>query len=408
MPVMKSFLDHLQCSACGRRFSADQLHTVCRECGKVLFARYDLPAARKSMPRDFSGRPPTMWRYRELMPVREQMNIVSLGEGMTPLLHAARLGRAYGFEQLFIKDEGLNPTGTFKARGMSAAVSRARELGVRTIVAPSAGNAAGALAAYGAAAGIETSVFMPADAPQINKIESAVCGARVYLVEGLISDAAKLVQRIGPERGWFDVSTLKEPYRVEGKKTMGFELAEQFDWQLPDAIIYPTGGGTGMIGMWKAFDELEQLGWIGKERPKMISVQAAGCAPIVQAFTEARTESEPWQDAHTIAAGLRVPHAFADYLILRTIRQSGGTAIAVGDEEIVACIRDVARLEGLFVCPEGAATVAAFKHLAARGFLHPEQRVVLFNTGSGLKYAELVQSEFPLLDPSDPNPLNNF
>ncbi|MBV8356922.1 MAG: threonine synthase [Deltaproteobacteria bacterium] len=398
---MRSFLDHLQCTACGRDFSADQLHTVCPDCGKVLFARYDLSSARKSMPRDFSHRPPTMWRYQELMPVREQANIVSLGEGMTPLLHAARIGRAYGFDRLFIKEEGLNPTGTFKARGMSAAVSRARELGVRSIAAPSAGNAAGALAAYGAAAGVETSVFMPADAPEINKIESAVCGAKVYLVDGLIGDAAQIVRQAGAKRGWFDLSTLKEPYRVEGKKTMGFELAEQLGWQLPDAIIYPTGGGTGMLGMWKAFDELEQLGWLGKERPKMISVQAAGCAPIVRALLEGKAESEAWQGAYTIAAGLRVPHAFADYLILRTIRESDGTAIAISDDEIVESIREVARLEGLFVCPEGAAAVAAFKHLAAQGYLHPEQRVVLFNTGSGLKYAELVKSEFHRLNPSD-------
>jgi threonine synthase len=398
---MKSFLDHLQCTACSRQFKADEVWTVCPECGKVLFAAYDLRSAGKSMTRDFSKRLPTMWRYGELMPVREEANIVSLGEGMTPLLRAARLGHAYGFDRLFIKEEGLNPTGTFKARGMSAAVSRAMELGIRSIAAPSAGNAAGALAAYGAAAGIETSVFMPADAPEINKVESAVCGARVYLVDGLISDAAKIVRQAGPQRGWFDLSTLKEPYRVEGKKTMGFELAEQFDWRLPDAIIYPTGGGTGLIGMWKAFDELEQLGWIGKQRPKMISVQAAGCAPIVRAWQQGKAESEPWADARTIAAGLRVPHAFADYLILSTIRLSGGTAIAVTDNEIMDCIREVASLEGLFMCPEGAATVAAFKHLAAEGCLCPEERVVLFNTGCGLKYAELVKSDFRGLDPSD-------
>jgi threonine synthase len=400
---MKSFLDHLQCTACSRDFNADQLRTVCPACGKVLFACYDLLSARKAMSRDFSRRPLTMWRYSELMPVRDQANIISLGEGMTPLLHAARLGRAYGFDRLFIKEEGLNPTGTFKARGMSAAVSRAKELRVRSIAAPSAGNAAGALAAYGAAAGIEISVFMPADAPEINKIESAVYGARVYLVDGLISDAAQIVRQAGPRRGWFDLSTLKEPYRVEGKKTMGFELAEQFGWQLPDAIIYPTGGGTGMLGMWKAFDELEQLGWLRKERPKMISVQAAGCAPIVRAFLDGQVQSEAWPDAYTIAAGLRVPHAFADYLILRTIRESGGTAIAVGDDEIIESIREVARLEGLFICPEGAAAVAAFKHLSAQGYLRPEQRVVLFNTGSGLKYPELVKSEFKRVNSSNPD-----
>ncbi|MBV8774529.1 MAG: threonine synthase, partial [Deltaproteobacteria bacterium] len=285
---MKSFLDHLQCTACARRFDADQIQTICSACGKVLFARYDLQAAAKSITRDFGRCPPTMWRYRELLPVRNETNIVSLGEGMTPLLCAARLGGMYGFDRLFIKDEGLNPTGTFKARGMSAAVSRAKELGVRSIAVPSAGNAAGALAAYGAAAGIETSVFMPADAPQLNKIEATVYGSGVHLVDGLISDAAKMMLQAGSQRAWFDMSTLKEPYRVEGKKTMGFELAEQLDWRLPDVIIYPTGGGTGMIGMWKAFDELEQLGWIGKERPKMISVQAAGCAPIVRAWQDGK------------------------------------------------------------------------------------------------------------------------
>ncbi len=398
---MKSLLDHLECTACGGRFNADDLHTVCPDCAKVLFARYDLGAAQGLSPRDLSGRTWTMWRYRELMPVRDEANIVTLGEGMTPLLRASRLGRAYGFDHLFIKEEGLNPTGTFKARGMSAALSRAKELGVSSVAAPSAGNAAGAMAAYGAAAGIETSVFMPADAPEINRLESHVCGAHVYLVKGLISDAARIVQRAGPKHRWFDVSTLKEPYRVEGKKTMGLEIAEQFQWQLPDAIIYPTGGGTGLIGMWKAFDELTQLGWIGERRPKMISVQAAGCAPIVQALLDGRSASEPWANAQTIAAGLRVPHAFADYLILRTIRESAGTAIAVTDAEILDAMRELARLEGLFLCPEGAATLAAFTHLAATGFLHPGERVVLFNTGSGLKYSNLVRGEFPIIDPAD-------
>jgi threonine synthase len=398
---MKSLLDHLQCTACSRRYSADDLHTICPDCGKVLFARYDVAAGSRLSPHSLDGRSATMWRYRELMPIRDEANIVTLGEGMTPLLRAARLGRLFGFGQLFIKEEGLNPTGSFKARGMSTALSRAKELGVNSVATPSAGNAAGALAAYGAAAGMETAVFIPIDAPEINKIESSVCGAKVYLAKGLISDAAKILHEVGPKRGWFDVSTLKEPYRVEGKKTMGFELAEQFRWQLPEAIIYPTGGGTGIIGMWKAFEELEQLGWIDERRPKMISVQAAGCAPIVQAFLEHRSESEPWQNAQTIASGLRVPHAFADYLILRTIRESGGTAIAVSDAEMTSAMYELARTEGLFACPEGAATLAAFKHLATSGFLHPDERVVLFNTGSGLKYAHLTQAEFRIIDPLD-------
>jgi threonine synthase len=398
---MKSLLDHLECTACSARYSADALHTVCPDCGKVLFARYDLRALQGLSPRDLNGRTWTMWRYRELMPVRDEANIVTLGEGMTPLLRARRLGSAYGFDHLFIKEEGLNPTGTFKARGMSAALSRAKELGVSSVATPSAGNAAGAMAAYGAAAGIETSVFMPADAPEINWLESYVCGARVYLVKGLIGDAARIVQRVGPKHRWFDLSTLKEPYRVEGKKTMGLEIAEQFQWQLPEVIIYPTGGGTGLIGMWKAFDELTQLGWLGNQRPKMISVQAAGCAPIVRAFLDGRTASDPWTNAQTIAAGLRVPHAFAAYLILRTIRDSAGTALAVTDAEILDAMRELARLEGLFVCPEGAATLAAFKRLATSGFLHPNERVVLFNTGSGLKYSHLVQGEFSTIDPGD-------
>jgi len=398
---MKSLLDHLECTACGGRYSADELHTVCPDCGKVLFARYDLRALKGLSPRDLNGRTWTMWRYRELMPVRDEANIVTLGEGMTPLLRTRRLGSAYGFDHLFIKEEGLNPTGTFKARGMSAALSRAKELGVSSVATPSAGNAAGAMAAYGAAAGIETSVFMPADAPEIIRLESYVCGARVYLVKGLIGDAARIVQRIGPKHRWFDLSTLREPYRVEGKKTMGLEIAEQFNWQLPEVIIYPTGGGTGLIGMWKAFDELTQLGWLGNQRPKMISVQAAGCAPSVRALLDGRTASDPWTNAQTIAAGLRVPHAFADYLILRTIRDSAGTALAVTDAEILDAMRELARLEGLFVCPEGAATLAAFKRLATSGFLHPNQRVVLFNTGSGLKYSPLVPGEFTAIAPGD-------
>ncbi len=398
---MESFLDHLECTGCGRTFNADQIHTVCEECNKVLFARYNLPAARNSMKRDLSGRAKTMWRYRELLPVRTESNIVSLGEGMTPLLRAERLGKVYGFHRLFIKDEGLNPTGSFKARGMSAAVSRAKELGIVKIAVPSAGNAAGALAAYGAAAGIETSVCMPADAPQINQVESAVCGSRVYLVDGLITHAATIVAHASAGSGWFDISTLREPYRLEGKKTLGFELAEQLDWQLPDVIIYPTGGGTGMIGMWKAFEELEQLGWIGNQRPKIISVQAAGCSPIVRAWQQDKAYSEPWTGAQTIAAGLRVPRAFADYLILQVIRGSGGVAIAVTDEEILQSIRETARLEGIFMCPEGAATIAAFKRLTNCGLLRPEQSVVLFNTAAGLKYSQLIRLQCPRIDPSD-------
>ncbi len=400
---MTSYLSHLECTHCGRRYSADELHTVCPNCGKVLFARYDLERARKDFSKqDLAGREWTMWRWRELMPVRDEANIVTLGEGMTPLLHLKRLGQANGSDRLFVKEEGLNPTGSFKARGQSAAVSRAKELGVKTIALPSAGNAAGAAAAYGAAAGMQTYVFMPQDAPAINKIESVICGAHVYLVNGLIGDAGKIVRELGTARSWFDVSTLKEPYRAEGKKTMGLELAEQFGWDLPEAIIYPTGGGTGIIGMWKAFEELEQLGWIGARRPKMISVQASGCAPVVRALKEGNATAEPWPNAQTIAAGLRVPYPFADYLILRSVRESGGTAIAVSDKEIRAAMDEWARLEGMFVSPESAATHAAYKRLAASRFLKADERVVLFNTGSGLKYPELVQVELQVLEPNDP------
>jgi threonine synthase len=400
---MISFLSHLECTSCTARYAADELHTVCPKCGKVLFARYGLEAGRRTLsPGHLARRQWTMWRWGALLPVRDETNIVTLGEGMTPLLHVKRLGREYGFGDLYVKEEGLNPTGSFKARGLSAAVSRAKELGVRAIAIPSAGNAAGAAAAYGAAAGMQTFVFMPEDAPEINKIESSICGAQVYLVSGLISDAANIVRQLGREREWFDLSTLKEPYRVEGKKTMGLELAEQFGWDLPEAVIYPTGGGTGIIGMWKAFEELEQLGWIGNDRPKMISVQASGCAPIVKAFEGREERAQFWQDAHTIADGLRVPHPFADYLILRAIRESRGTAVAVDDDEIREAMSEWAQLEGMFVSPESAATYAAFKRLVRTGFLLPRERVVLFNTGSGLKYPGLVKAHFPVLDPNDP------
>lgn len=397
-----SFLSHLECTNCANTYSADELHNTCPNCGKVLYARYDLASLREQLkPDDLKGRVSTLWRWHELLPVRSPDDIITLGEGGTPLLHARVLGKAHGFEQLYIKEEGLNPTGSFKARGMAVAVSRAHELGVTKVATPSAGNAAGALAAYGAAAGMETYVFMPQDAPDINKLESVITGAHVYLVNGLISDAGKIVKTLAPKRGWFDVSTLKEPYRAEGKKTMGLELAEQLNWQLPDAIIYPTGGGTGLIGMWKAFDELEQLGWIGGARPKMISVQAAGCAPIVTAFNAGTATAAPWQNAQTIADGLRVPSPFADYLILNILRASHGTALTVTDDEIRIAMSELARREGLYVAPEGAATYAAFQHLVSDGFLQSNERVILFNTGTGLKYPQLVQAPFPILDSND-------
>lgn len=401
---MKSYQSHLECTNCGKTFSAEEIHTTCPDCGKVLYARYDLDAARKHFTKDDPRkRAGNMWRWFEIMPVRDESNVVTLGEGYTPLLPAQNLGRQFGATQLFIKEEGLNPTGSFKARGLSAAVSKAKELGVRAIGMPSAGNAGAALAAYSARAGINAYIFIPEDTPEMMKKEGFVYGAQVYLVKGLINDAGKIVRDHAEARGWFDVSTLKEPYRAEGKKTMGLELAEHFDWELPDAILYPTGAGTGIVGMWKAFEELEAMGWIGSKRPKMISVQAAGCAPIVKAFHDGARHAELWQNAHTLAPGIRVPVAIADYLMLDAMRASGGTGVLVFDQEILDAIYEIARLEGIFSAPEGAATYAGYKKLIVSGFLKPEDKVVLFNTGSGLKTPELVRAESPTLDPRDPN-----
>jgi threonine synthase len=390
---------HLECSKCGHKHDADKVQTVCEECGKPLFAKYDLEAVKDAVSTaDLVGREASMWRYWELLPVKDKANKVSLGEGWTPLTRVKRLGKAIGLPDLWIKDEGIIPTGTFKARGLAMAVSKAKELGIEKLALPSAGNAAGAMTAYGARAGMESYVFMPMDAPDVNKIECQIVGAKVVLVNGLITDAGKMVGDGTAEMGWFPLSTLKEPYRVEGKKTMGIEVAEQFDWSLPDVIIYPTGGGTGIIGMWKVFDELEKLGWIGSERPRMVSVQAAGCAPIPKAFDEGKKESEFWQGAETLAAGLRVPHALGDFLVLNAARESGGSALAVTDEEIMEDVGQIAREEGLFVCPEGAATFSALKHLIADGKVDKDEKVVLFNTGSGLKYTTLFEVDAPVFD----------
>jgi len=397
-----SYLTHLECSKCGKRFDADRLQTVCDACGKPLFARYDLDAAGAALTkRMLVGREASMWRYFELLPVRDRRNIVSLGEGWTPLTAAPRLGGEIGLPHLWIKDEGVIPTGTFKARGLAMAISKAKELGVKRVALPSAGNAAGALAAYGARAGMEVFVFMPEDAPKVNAVESQVTGARVVLVRGLITDAGRLVADGAEEMGWFSVSTLKEPYRVEGKKTMGLEVAEQMGWTLPDVIVYPTGGGTGIIGMWKVFDEMEQLGWIGSERPRMVSVQAEGCAPIPRAYEAGAEESEFWEGAETLAAGLRVPKALGDFLILRAVRESGGTALAVSDDEIMDAVGLMARKEGVFACPEGAATLAALRRLVEDGQVDRDERVVLFNTGSGLKYTDLFEVDAPVADPRE-------
>jgi threonine synthase len=388
-------VSHLECSLCQKRFEGGQVHNLC-SCGGALLVRYDLEAVRKSWSRkDLAQAKPDLWRYWPVLPVNKRESVVSLGEGMTPLVETKRLGAALGAKDLWVKDEGLNPTGSFKARGMTAAISMARELGITKIAVPSAGNAASAAAAYSAAAGMEAHIFMPIDVPQANFIECKALGAHVTLVNGLISDCAKIVTERKDKEGWFDVSTLKEPYRIEGKKTMGYEVAEQMNWQLPDAIFYPTGGGVGLIGMWKAFDELETLGWIGPKRPKMIAVQAAGCQPVVKAFEKGERRAEFWQNASTVAAGLRVPKPLGDTLILDALRDSHGTALAIEDSEIIDAGIELASHEGIFAAPEGAACVAAVRKLLASGFLKPDERMVIYNTGSGLKYLESYAERFP-------------
>jgi threonine synthase len=386
-PAGESALTHLECTYCGELHDADRLQTVCSACGKVLYAQYDLAKARHTLTREsLARRRWDMWRYQEMLPVRDPANIVALGEGLTPLLLAPRAGDAAGAPKLLIKDEGKNPTGSFKARGLGAAVSRAKELGVTAIALPSAGNAGSAAAAYGAAAGLEVHLFMPRDVPETNRVECLAYGANVTLVDGLINDAGARVRERAPRHGWFDVSTLKEPYRQEGKKTMGYELAEQLGWTLPDVIVYPTGGGTGIVGMWKAFAEMEALGLIGPERPRMVTVQAEGCAPIVRAFERGERHAEPWQNAQTAAAGLRVPVAIGDYLILGALRESGGTAVTVSEDEFRDAQLELGRLEGMYAAPEGAATYAGLKKLVERGVVTPEHLVVLFQTGMGIKY----------------------
>ena len=380
---------HLECAACHLEHEARRLLNLCRECGKPLLVRYDLDQAGRTLTKEsLPGRRPDLWRYREVLPVENEANLVSLGEGWTPLLQAKRLGKELGIEELYIKDESQNPTQSFKARGMSAAVSMAKELGAQKLAVPSAGNAAGALAAYAARAGMECFIFMPDDTPRANVVECEQTGAHVTLMQGLITDCGAEVARRKEAEGWFDVSTLKEPYRVEGKKTLGYELAEQFDWQLPDVIIYPTGGGTGLIGMWKAFDEMEQLGWIDSRRPRMVTVQASGCAPIVRAFENGERFAAEFPDAETVASGLRVPKAIGDFLILDAIRASKGTAVTVTDEELIAATREVGAAEGIFCAPEGAACLPALQKLLANGDISREERIVLFNTGAGVKYME--------------------
>lgn len=385
---------YLECTRCGEHLPADRPQNVCPKDGGVLYVRYDLASLKgKLHPENLSGRAATMWRYAEVLP---DVIPVTLGEGFTPMLPSRE------YPNVFIKDEGLNPTGSFKARGMSAAVTMARHYGLKKLAAPSAGNAGGALAAYAAAAGIEAHIFMPKDVPIANRMECDYYGAHVTLVDGLISDCGRMVAERKDKECWFDVSTLKEPFRVEGKKTMGYEVAEQLGWKLPQGIVYPTGGGVGLIGMWKAFDEMEQLGWIGPDRPKMVTVQAAGCAPIVKAWEAGKSAAEMWPDATTFASGLRVPKAYGDYLILDILKKSLGTAVAATDDEILDAVRHWATVEGVFAAPEGAASLVAYNKLLASGFFGAEDVVVMFNTGTAYKYLDMMEAKRRTVRPEPP------
>jgi threonine synthase len=381
---------HLECALCGLHHEAGVIQNLCTACGKPLLVRYDLEKAGSSLtPTVLTGRESSLWRYSEVLPLNDPRNRVSFGEGWTPLLRAERLGSTLPINlDLYIKDEGQNPTQSFKARGMTAAISMARELGVKKVAVPSAGNAAGAMAAYAARAGMEAYIFMPSDTPRANIVECEQTGANVTLVDGHITDCGKMVAERKDAEGWFDVSTLKEPYRVEGKKTMGYELAEQFKWSLPDVILYPTGGGTGLIGMWKAFDEMQQMGWIDSKRPRMVTVQSATCAPIVRAFKNGERFADEFENAATVASGLRVPKAIGDFLILDALRASGGTAVSVTDSELTAAVGEIGAAEGIFTAPEGAACLPALRKLIADGLISEGQSVVIFNTGSGIKYLE--------------------
>ena len=389
MAQIEAGVTHLECTRCGATYESEQLVRLSPCCEKPLYPRYDLVRiARTFRPESLACREPTLWRYAEVLPVRDPRYRLTLGEGMTPLLDAPRLAAALGVRQVRVKDEGQNPTGSFKARGLALAVARAWELGATTLAIPTAGNAGSALAAYAAAAGLEAHVVAPRDTPRPILEEIRALGADLTLIDGLITDAGARVAEGAKEHGWFDVSTLKEPYRVEGKKTMGYELFEQLGGRLPDVIVYPTGGGTGLVGMWKAFDEMQDMGWIGDARPRMISVQAAGCAPIVRAWENGDDEAAPWADAHTIASGLRVPRAVGDFLMLRALRASNGAAVAVTDDDMTSAVQLIGATTGIFAAPEGGATAAAVARLVAAGTIRDSDEVVLFNTGSGLKYVE--------------------
>jgi threonine synthase len=384
------FLTHLKCTNCGATYEWEKLQNLCPKCQKPLFPVYDLDAVGKKLKKEeLASREKSLWRFREVLPLPMEAEPVTLGEGGTPLLRATRFGKAAGVSNLWVKDEAQNPTQSFKARGMTTAVSMAKHLGATKLAVPSAGNAGGALAAYAARAGLEAHIFMPSDTPRANIIECRELGANVVLIDGLITDCGAEIAKRKAEEGWFDMSTLKEPYRVEGKKTLGYELAEQMNWTLPDVILYPTGGGTGLIGMWKAFDEMETLGWIGeKKRPRMFTVQASGCAPIVRAFEAGEKFAAEFADAHTLASGLRVPKAVGDFIMLDILRKSGGGAVTVDDDEMIGATREVGTAEGLFVAPEGAACFVALRKLLARGKIGADERVVIFNTGSGIKYLD--------------------
>ena len=399
-----SFVTHLECANCGQRHDAAQIHNLCAACHRPLWVRYDLAALKRAFTKQsLLGRPPTLWRYLEMLPVRNQADIVSLAETMTPILETKRLAAEFGVKHLFVKDESRLPTGSFKSRGMAMALSKAKEFGIRRVAVPTAGNAGGAAAIYAARAGMEAYVFMPEDTPAINKKECLLAGARTFLVNGLITDCGRIVNEGKAAKGWFDLSTLKEPYRLEGKKTLGLELAEQFDWSLPDAILYPTGGGTGLIGMWKAFAELEALGWLNSpKKPRMFACQSDGCAPIVRAFEQGERFAKPFENATTIASGLRVPAAVGDFMILDAVRQSGGLALTAPETEIFKWMQLASVKEGLALCPETALCLGALERLVSRGILQAEERVLIVNTGAAQKYPEVVPEPLHRIDITKP------
>lgn len=399
-----NFVTHLECANCAQRYDATQIHNLCTACQKPLWVRYDLQALKKNFSKkELFGRPPTIWRYLEMLPMRDPANIVSLTETITPILETKRLATEFGVKHLFVKDESRLPTGSFKARGMALAISKAKEFGITSVAVPTAGNAGGAMAAYAARGGLEAYVFMPEDTPSINQKECYLAGAKTFLVNGLITDCGRIVGEGKKIKGWFDLSTLKEPYRIEGKKTMGLELAEQFEWELPDVILYPTGGGTGLIGMWKAFAELEALGWLkSPKKPKMISCQSDGCAPIARAFEKGERFAKKFENAATIASGLRVPAAVGDFMILDAVRQSGGVALATSEADIPKWMKLACTKEGIALCPETAVCLGALEVLLKRGTIKRDERILIFNTGAAQKYPEAVNEQLPHIDLSQP------